>query len=382
MTTTSINDLFLLNPEITFLNHGSFGACPKPVFEVYQQWQLELERQPVLFLGRRADTLLDEARQVLANYLHVEADKLIFVENATIAINAVARSLQLEADDEILTTNHEYGAMDMTWEFICKKTGARYIHHEVPLPVSSAEEFVETFWSAVTPRTKVIFMSHITSPTALRFPLELICQRAREQGIMTIIDGAHAIGQIPLNLSALGADFYTSNCHKWLCAPKGSAFLYARPEHHALLEPLIISWGYLPSAGFVQKNQWQGTRELAAFLSVPAAIEFQRRHHWDEVRARCHELIRTARRQFAEFTGLPLISPDSTEWFMQMAALPIPPCDGEELKRRLYDDYQIEIPYIAWNGGHYLRISCQAYNRLEHVEKLTKAVKSLLAFSE
>jgi isopenicillin-N epimerase len=375
---SSLSDLFLLDPKIIFLNHGSFGACPKPVFEAYQQWQLELERQPVFFLGRRVDEVLDEARRSLADYLQADSDHLVFVPNATIGINTVARSLKFQPGDEILTTNHEYGAMDMTWKFICQKTGAKYIRYDVPLPVTTTEDFVESFWSAVTPRTRVIFLSHITSSTALRFPVEPICQRARAAGILTVIDGAHAPGQIPLNLSALGADFYVGNCHKWLCAPKGSGFLYARPEYHAWFEPLVISWGWDWSASFIQRNQWQGTRDVAAFLAVPAAIEFQASHQWEEVRTRCHKLVCMARQQFAKLTQLPPISPDSQDWFIQMAALPIPPCDGEKLKRQLYDEYQIEIPFMPWNGGHYLRISCQAYNTLQQVDALIEAVKHLL----
>lgn len=378
MTASTLREQFLLDPTVNFLNHGSFGACPKPVFETFQNWQLELERQPVLFLGRRVDDLLDAAREKLAAYLGTQRDSIVFVPNATIGINTVARSLKLSPGDEILTSDHEYGAMDYTWEFISKKTGAVYVHHPVRLPVTTPEAFVDDFWSAVTPRTKVIFLSHITSPTALRFPIEAICQRARAAGILTVIDGAHAPGQIPLNMDALGADFYSGNCHKWLCAPKGSGFLYARPEHHAAFEPLVISWGYIPDASFVKKNQWQGTRDVAAFLSVPAAIDFQAGHDWESIRSACHELVCFTRRCMSEVTGLPAISPESRDWFVQMASLPIPPCDGEALKKRLYDEYRIEIPYVPWNGQHFLRLSVQAYTTTEQIETLVEAVRALL----
>lgn len=377
-TPEALREYFLLDPTVVFLNHGSFGACPEPVFETYQKWQLELERQPVLFLGRRADELLGEARAALGAYLHTHADNLVFVPNTTVGINTVARSLKLNPGDEILTSDHEYGALDYTWAFVCEKTGAKYVKHRVPLPVGTHEEFVETFWSAVTPQTKVIYLSHITSPTALRFPVEAICQRAREAGIMTIIDGAHAPGQIPINLDSLGADFYSGNLHKWLCAPKGAAFLYARPEHHAAFEPLVVSWGYIPDASFVQKNQWQGTREIAQYLSVPAAIQFQAQNNWDGVRDRCHELVKLARRRMTEVTGLAPISPESRDWFTQMATMPIPPVDGEALKRRLYDEYRIELPFVGWNGGHYLRVSAQGYTTDEEIEVLIKAVEALL----
>lgn len=361
-----------------FLNHGSFGACPKPVFEIYQRWQLELERQPVEFLGRRHDDLLNEARARLGQYLNTDVDNLIFVFNATAGINTVARSLKLQPDDEILTTDHEYGAIDKTWDFICRRTGAKVVRHKVKLPVTSAEEFVDSFWSAVTPRTRIISISHITSPTALIFPVAAICRRARETGILTVIDGAHAPGQITVDLTALGADFYSGNCHKWMCAPKGAGFLYAAPERHALVDPLVISHGWSDDSTFVSRNQWQGTRDIAAFLSVPAAIEFQETHHWDEVRRCAHALASDTRRRIADLTGIPPLSPDSPAWFAQMMAAPIPECDMDELKRRLYDEFRIEVPVFPWNGLNIVRASFQGYNTHEDADRLLEALARLL----
>lgn len=378
MNKTDLKNLFLLDPSVIFLNHGSFGACPKPVFKAYQDWQLELERQPVLFLDRRVDSLLDEARSHLAAYLGASSENIIFVPNSTVGINAVARSLKLNTGDEILTTDHEYGAMDKIWEFICQKSNAKYKRHPVLLPVKTSAELVDSFWLEVTNHTKVIFLSHITSPTALRFPIEAICQRARQAGILTVIDGAHAPGQISINLDALGADFYTGNCHKWLCAPKGSGFLYARPEHHQTFEPLIISWGWSDASSYVQKNQWQGTRDIAAYLSVPAAIEFLKKYNWNAVRLHCHELVLYARQLMKEVTGLEPICPDSTEWFVQMSTLPLPFCDGEKLKKLLYDEFQIEIPFIYWNGYYFLRISVQGYTTKEEVETFVRTVAKIL----
>ncbi len=375
-----MNDLrphFLLDPDVVFLNHGSFGACPAPVFDTYQNWQRELERQPVEFLGRRADDLLDTARGALGEYLNVPADELIFVPNATVGVNTVARSLQLQPGDEILTSDHEYGAMDYTWEFICGKTGAVYIHHPIPLPVGEVDEVVESFWSAVTPRTRVIFLSHITSPTALILPIEEICRRAHEAGIVTIIDGAHAPGQLPLDLTGLGADFYTGNCHKWLCAPKGSGFLHARREHHAALEPLVISWGWLPDSDFVKQNQWQGTRDIAAFLSVPAAIDFQREHNWDMVQAECHSLASAARGRISSLFDLTPVQPDSTEWFMQLVTVPLPDCDPIVVKAQLYDNYRVEVPLTAYNGQNLIRVSFQGYNTADDLDSLVAALSEI-----
>jgi len=280
-----LREQFLLNPGIAFLNHGSFGACPRPVFEEYRRWQLELERQPVEFLGRRFNALMRAAREPLAAHLHTAADNVVYVPNSTTAVNIVARSLRLGPGDEILTTDHEYGAMDRTWRFLCAKPGAAYRARPIPVPLTGADDFVEALWAGVTPRTRVVFLSHITSPTALTFPVQEVCRRARAAGILTLIDGAHAVGQIPLALDELGADFYTSSCHKCLCAPKGSAFLYVRPERQPLVEPLVVSWGWQSDtpgpSRFVDEQEWMGTRDVAAYLATPAAIEFMAAHHWD-----------------------------------------------------------------------------------------------------
>ena len=378
----SLHDSFLLRPDVVFLNHGSFGACPRPVFETCQAWQLELERQPVEFLGRRFEALMRQARESLATFVGVQADELVYVPNATTGLNVVIRSLPLQEGDEVLSTDHEYGALDRTWRFICRKRGARYIRQSVPLPIESAEQVVESIWSGVTPRTRVLFISHITSPTAIIFPLAELIRRAREAGVITMIDGAHAPGQIPLDLKALGADFYSGNCHKWMCASKGSAFLYARREMQHLVEPLVVSWGWESEkpgpSRFIDEQEWQGTRDIAAYLSVPAAIQFMAEHDWPRVQRECHELAGYARERVSELTGLPPIAPDSPEWFAQMAALPIPLCDLDVLKRRLYDEFHIEIPTVEWNGRPFLRISIQAYNTRADVDALAEALKVLL----
>lgn len=205
---------FLLDPSVVFLNHGSFGATPRPVFRAYQDWGRELERQPVEFLGRRFTDLMAGARTSLAATLGTRANHLVYTQNVTISINIVARSLDLTAGDEVLSTDHEYGAMDRTWRFLSNERGFRYINQ--PVSLVSRTDFVESFWQGVTPRTRVIFLSHITSPTAVIFPIEEIIQRARAAGIITVIDGAHAPGQIPLALDSLGADFYGGNLHKWI----------------------------------------------------------------------------------------------------------------------------------------------------------------------
>ncbi|MFN3492288.1 MAG: aminotransferase class V-fold PLP-dependent enzyme, partial [Anaerolineales bacterium] len=283
---------FMLDPSVTFLNHGSFGATPKPVFKEYQRWQRELENQPVEFLGRRHNDLMFASRTVLANYLGTRAENLVYVQNATIGLNIVARSLDLKEGDEVLSTNHEYGALDRTWRFLAKEKGFTYINQKVDL--TSHDDFVKSFLAGVTANTKVIFLSHITSSTATMFPLEKIIQVAKSKNMITVIDGAHAPGQINLNLDLLNPDFYAGNLHKWLCAPKGAGFLYANPKTQNLLKPLIVSWGYeseAPSKSkFVDEHEWQGTRDIAAFLTVPQAIAYQQEQDWGKVRSVCHQM--------------------------------------------------------------------------------------------
>jgi isopenicillin-N epimerase len=378
----SLKSEFLLDPNVVFLNHGSFGACPRRVFDDYQRWQLELERQPVEFLGRRVTTLLAEARAKLAGYVGAATDEVVYFPNPTTAINMVARSLNLKPGDEILTTEHEYGAMDRTWRFVCNKTGARYVHRPIRLPVTSHEEFVEAFWAGTTERTRAIFISHITSPTALIFPVQEICRRAREAGLLSVVDGAHAPGQIPLNLAELGADLYTGACHKWLCGPKGSAFLYARREVQAWLEPLVVSWGWeseTPSGSqFVDHHEWQGTRDVAAFLATPAAIQFQAEHDCGAVRAECHGLASETRRRINDLTGLAPICPDSRDWFSQMAAIRLPPVDVNALKERLYNAYRVEVPVFKWNDQPFMRVAFQGYNSRADADALVDALTRLM----
>ncbi len=370
---------FILDPTVTFLNHGSFGAAPRPVFRAYQRWQRELENQPVEFLGRRSTGLMAEARAGLGQYLGTQADNLVYVTNITVAVNIVARSLELGPGDEVLASDHEYGACDRAWRFMAKKRGFAYINQPIPLPATTKEDFMDALWRGVSPRTRVIFLSHITSPTALLFPVEAVCKRARKEGIITVIDGAHAPGQIPLNLDAIGADFYGANLHKWLCAPKGAGFLYARPNMQSLLEPLVVSWGYEAEkpgpSRFVDHHEFWGTRDITAFLSVPEAIRFQQEHDWQAVRQLCHELACDARNQVCGLTGLPPISDDT--WFVQLVAAPLPEdVDLLKLKTRLYEVYRIEIPLILWNGRKFIRISIQGYNTRRDVSKLIAALRS------
>jgi isopenicillin-N epimerase len=375
---------FLLDPDVVFLNHGSFGACPREVFEALQHWQREMERNPVEFLGRRSGELLAQARQALAHHLGAQAADLVFVPNATTGVNVVARSLNLRPGDEILATDHEYGACDATWQRVCEEAGAVYRKVEIPLPLDSAR-FAQRLLAEVTGRTRLIFTSHITSTTALIFPLAALCAHARALGVLTMIDGAHAPGQIEVQLDALGADFYTGNCHKWLCAPKGSAFLHARQEHHHNLHATVTSWGYVAGTqghtGFdaytgrtvlERRLQWQGTRDIAAWLAVPAALAFQQRHGWTEVRQRCHDLAIGLMQRTAERCNLPAIG--SPEDFGQMVPLPVPHQDAEALRARLFEQHRIEVPVTQHAGRTFVRVSVQGYNTAADLAALEEAL--------
>jgi len=387
---SSLKSEYLLDPNIVFLNHGSFGACPRPVFETYQNWQRELERNPVAFIGQRLPAFMEEARCKLADYLGVDCGDVVYFTNPTTAFNMAIRSLDLKSSDEILTTDFEYPAMNQAWDYLAHKTGAHYLHQKTPLPLSSQEEFVEAFWSGVTEHTRVIFLSHIAPFIAMILPIEEICKRSRAAGILTIIDGAHAPSQIPFKLKEFDPDIYVGACHKWLSAPKGTGFLYARHEVQNWLEPLIISNGWAQEkplstsqapdgrSWLVYFNEGQGTRDPSAFLSVPAAIEFQETRHWDTQRQRCHELARETRQRINTLTGLPSLCPDSTEFFRQMVSVLLPETDLGVLGRRLWEDYKIVAPILTVNEFCCLRLSFQAYNDEGDADAVFKALKELL----
>jgi isopenicillin-N epimerase len=284
----------------------------------------------------------------------------------------------------VLTTNHEYGACNNVWHFLSRKQGFHYRQQPIPLPLPSDEEIVEQLWQGVTGKTKVIFLSHITSSTAVRFPVQKICQRARAEGILTVVDGAHAPGQIPLDLTQIGADFYTGNCHKWLCAPKGAAFLHAHPAAQHLIEPLVVGWGWGEErqlsygSDFLDYLQYLGTNDLSAYFAVADAIQFREAHQWEQVQEVCHTLLQEGMDGIAALTGLPGIYPNSSA-FGQMAIMPLPPItDVPALKTRLYADYKVEVPLTVWQERPFIRISVQGYNTRSDIETLLKALANLL----
>jgi isopenicillin-N epimerase len=354
-----VRELFLLDPDVTYLNHGSFGACPRPVFESYQAWQRELELEPVRFVKRLTD-LLAEARAELGAFVGSPADHLTFVPNATTGVNLAARALRLQPGDEVLATKLEYGAANLAWRQVCERAGARYV-----------TAGVETLFEHLGERTRAVFVSHITSSTAQLLPVEEIVARARAEGLTTIVDGAHAVAQVDLDLAGLGADFYTGNAHKWLCAPKGAGFLYVRPEWQEQVDGAIVSWGYEEPATFISRTSWQGTRDPAAYLAVPDAIAFVREH---DDRERCVTLARDARRDLCALLGTEPIAPEHQ--VLQMASVRLPHPDAE-LSQRLFNEHRIEIP--TTRNDELLRISVALYTEREDVDRLLEALPRALS---
>jgi isopenicillin-N epimerase len=379
-----MKQLFMLDPNVIYFNHGSFGATPYPVFESLQRWQRELEWQPSAFLGGRHHDLMLNARTVLADFLGTKPENLVFVTNATMGFNIIAHSLDLKPGDEVLTSDHEYGAMDRTFRYLAQKKGFTYVSHHISVPIKNAEDFVDDFWQGVTPQTRVIFLSHVTSPTAAIFPIKRIAHKAHQAGILTLIDGAHAPGQMDLNLDDLGADFYTGNLHKWVCAPKGSAFLYTRPEVQNLVEPLIVSFGWdgnsTPGPNrFVDLLEWTGTRDISPFLAAVDAIKFLNEHDWPQVRSYCHNLGAQIRHELFEMSHVPSLYPDTTEWYSQMGTASLPnDIDLNALGSLLHNEYHIVVPIMKWNDHNLIRFSIQAYNSQQEVDILLEAIKNFL----
>ncbi len=376
-----LSQYFLLRKDITFLNFGSFGSCVKPVYERYQQYQLELEQEPVEFITVTGPKYLEASRIALSAYLHCEHDDLVYVTNPSYAVNIIAKSLALQPGDEILTTNLEYGACDKTWEYYCKKTGAIYKKQPIRFPIESKEDFVTQFFNGLTPKTKLIFISHLTSSTGLRLPVEEICSLAKEKGLMTCVDGAHGPAQVPVNLSTMQADIYTGACHKWMMTPKGSSFLYVKKELQHLFDPLIVSWGYnamFPSnSQFLDYHQMQGTRDFSAFLTIPDAIDFMQKHNWESVAANCRKLTQDNAAAFCELLNTKPTAPINDDFIAQLYAAEIKTNEPEKLKANLINEYKIQVPVMRHGDKVYLRYSINAFNKQEDLDKLFAAVKMI-----
>ena len=371
---------FMLDPEIVYLNHGSFGACPKNIFNSLIKYQKLLEFEPVKHLAHDVFEYLEKSRESLGNYINCNKDDVVFSPNPSTALNTVIRSLDLNDGDEILTTNHEYGALDKTWKYICKKTGAKYIQKIIPLPLESKEDFINNFAEGITKKTKVIFLSHITSPTALIFPVKEICKIAREKNILSIIDGAHAPAQINLDISDINPDIYVGACHKWMCSPKGVSFLFSKKEYQNKIDPLVISWGYEPEKinnnQFIDYHQWQGTRDMSAFLTIPDTINFLEKNNWKEITKECSKINLWAKKEINSLLNEEALSTD--EFNGQMCSFYYKSKkDLNDFNIKFYLKYKIQLPFIEWNDKTLFRISIQAYNSKNDINVLLNPLDDL-----
>lgn len=376
---------FLLDPSIIFLNHGSFGALPRVLFEEQQRWAERVERQPVLFF-REAPELLRQARVALGDYIGADADDLVYVVNSTFGVNVVAQALRdtLKEGDEILMTDHEYGACDRAWRYHHRDTGVNIVRASIPMPVPPYGDLADLIWADVTERTKVLFISHITAPSAILLPVKELCIRARERGILTVVDGSHIPGHMPLDLGDLGADIYTANCHKWMCTPIGSAFLWIRRDVQERIGPLVVSWGWQAErpgiSRFIDEHEYLGTRDLTAFLTVPAAIRWMHSQEWPTVLAVSRSLREEGMRLLCAIPGIRPMLSDADDDVHMMGAVILPDhVDPVAMQIHLYDHDRIEVVIHYWLGVPILRFSVHAHTSASDIEALAAAVRRYVA---
>jgi isopenicillin-N epimerase len=374
-----------LDPKVTFLNHGSFGACPLPVLAFQQKLRDRVERQPLQFFGRDLEELLDRARIDLAEFVGSKADDLVFVPNATTGINTVLRSLRFEPGDELLTTNQEYNACRNALDFVAERSGATVVVAEVPYPIAHSDQVIEPILRAVTPKTRLALLDHVISQTGLVFPIAQLIQALKNRGIETLIDGAHAPGMVDINLAKLGATYYTGNCHKWLCAPKGAAFLYVQRDKQLEIRPLTISHGANSTRNdrsrFHLEFDWTGTDDPTAYLSVPEAIRFMGSllpGGWAELRAQNRAKALAARQILSQILQVSVPSPD--EMIGALATLPLPDGSYTALQDDLLNQFGIEVPIVPYPASpkRLVRISAQIYNTLDQYEYLGRSLIKLL----
>lgn len=366
---------------VTYLNNGSFGPTPRAVSAVRRQWLDKVESDPHDFLVRQLGPSLAACRRWLANLVGTSAENLALVENSTVAMNIVAATVRLEPGDEVLTNDHEYGAVLRLWERACSRAGAKLVVQPLPVPITSSDQVVDTLFAAISERTKLLVVSHVSSPTAIVFPVEAICRRARQLGIATCIDGPHAIAMLDVHLDRVDCDYYTASCHKWLCAPLGTGFLYVHARRQSAVEPALMSWGRpleSDAASWRDEFNWIGTRDPSAFAAVPAALDFLASAGFDNFRQHTHTLAAYARQKMNQELGAEALVPDSPDWYASMIALRLSSGDADSLQRALWERYRIEVPIVAWQGYRLVRPSCHLYTWQEDIDLLVRALKELV----
>lgn len=380
---------WLLDPTVVFLNHGSFGACPKAVLDLQTELRVQLEREPVQFLVHELPRRIDAAREAAAAFVGAKPDNFGFVSNATAGVNAVLRSLRLSPGDELLVTNHGYNACTNVARYVAERSGAKVVVADVPFPVESADQVVEAVMRQASPRTKVALLDHVTSPTGLVFPIARLVSELGARGIDTLVDGAHAPGMLDLDVEAIGAAWYTGNFHKHPCAPKGAAMLWVRPDKQAELHPAVVSHGYnsnRPRSRWLEEIDWQGTLDPTPWLCVPRAIEFVGSlapGGWPEIRTRNRALALRAREILCDALGVPSPAPD--DMIGWLAAVPLfdgpstPPSSAlyaDPLQIALFEHDRIEVPIPPWPRPprRLVRISAHLYNHEREYERLAEAL--------
>jgi len=375
--------LFQLEDGAVYLNHGSYGATPRVVTAAQRAWQDRLEAEPSRFMDREFRPGLRAAAERLSRHLGVDGDAVAMVENATQAINAVLRSLDLKAGDEILINDQTYNAVRNTVRWIASRSGAVVREIVLPFPAFSDDAVVDAFSRGLNDHTRLVLIDHVTSPTALVLPVARLAAAARDAGAQVLIDGAHAPGMLALDLPALGCDWYTGNCHKWLFAPKGCAFLWAADSVREILHPTVISHGY--GQGFVAEFDWVGTRDASAQLALPDALDFLESLGVERVRAYNHELAVVAGERLADAWGTAVGAPAAMTGSMVTVRLPDglgeTPAEALALRRRLLDRHRIQVPINALAGGLWARVSAQVYNHIAEVDTLAEAVLAARATS-
>lgn len=378
-----------LDNDCIYLNHGSFGPSPKPVRDARSRWSERIERQPMRFFCREMEEELENASEVLAGFLKTRADRIALLENATVAMNVVSASIGLTNTDEVILTDHEYGAVRNIWQARCRESGSRLITVALPFPPHD-DAVVEQIAAAVTSHTRLIVVSHVTSATACVLPVQKICRMAAEKGVPVCVDGPHAVAMLDLNLDAMGCDFYCASCHKWLCAPFGSGFLWVHPRWHSAIRPPIVSWGGSIAGrrpSWKDQTNWSGTRDPAALLSIPDAVRFFHHDRLQEFRSHAHTLVSFARRELLKLPGVNSFCTPEESDFVSMAAVELPVTHGwkpgyhghpDDLQIQLRDRYQIETLTGCWRERRWLRISAHLYSTLNHMETLVHAVREIL----
>ncbi len=378
----SLRQHWLLKEDVAFLNHGSFGACPIPVLNEQQKWRANIEAQPIEFLGRRCEALLAFQRMQLGPRLGMGYEDFGFVTNATEGINAVLQSLKFKPGDELLTTNHVYNAVRKAMSYVAARSGATYREISIPLPLHTSSEIADAVINSLSDKTRLLVIDHVTSPTALVFPVQLISTQCRSRGIDIVIDGAHAPGMLSLDVTRQDAPFYAGNLHKWICAPKGSAFLWVNRNRQAEIHPAVISHHY--QGGFEKEFGWQGTRDISGLLAIRSAMEFFDQFGWPRTLQHNHQLATWAQQMICQRWDTIPMTPLDGRLIGAMATLRLPLRFGhlsepqrEILQSRLYNEFKVEAPLILWDNHAYVRVSCQIYNRPEDYQRLADAIERI-----